>query len=626
MAKNIMLVFLSTVRINKTDFTPEKSYYQSIDGKEIQMTNESAVHYLLQKNINLDRIFIFASKKVRKPIFAGASQTHKDFFLELLAKLSPNTAYTVYEYNEDNTGDENLKSVAEVARLIQDFSKNEEVILHVDLTGGMRHISMIMLELTRLLEYSGLKVGSVLYSNYDSDTKVVNVEELKNVYDLFQLIAGVEEFVNFGSVKALTDKDKGYYTDKKISEPLKKLLVAMENFAEAIKLCHYGQFRKAIENLHNSLRYFEDNLSDDVQDTLITQLIERIRKDYDDLIANLPRDDLEIIRWCLEHDYLQQALTLYTERIPEYLGEKNFIIQSKTEHDKLSQLIDKDDMNRNRFYYLLNVCTSRTDFTGKGLRIYCTDLKDQAVLAIRKRKFNFDAWFNGLNKKLSQGNISITDEPRLRLQLDTLAKVAQMPKELFSDLDSPELDSIRELIDEFHDELADEQVNVFIRAQNFFKRISKLPNDAKSSPLSQQETDIINLLVGESAEKLEQQFGLKNIKKEFREVLRNKIKQSQPKQKALTEFFPDVIFAKDIYDKYPRAHKLYLMIRDGIFSLNNISEEKFLSIMEKYFRIRKERNQSNHAREDFGEFPTAESLREFMREAIKELKETLVDG
>lgn len=402
MAKNILLLFLSDAKTVKRD---DKVIIQSaiFDGEEIKITNESAVRHLLKKKISLDKIFILASKKIRSDIENysddGKPITHLDFFLKRVENILPDTTCETFPYDENISGDENLKSVADMAGKIQSYAaqfKGEEIILHVDLTGGMRHINMMMLDLTRLLEYSGLTVGSLLYSNFGKKT----VEELKNIYDLFQLIAGVEEFVNFGSVKAL----KNYYADKNLSEPLQKLLAAMENFAEAIKLCHYGQFSDAIINLHDAVRDFEPS-SDDVQDILMARLIERIREDYHRLIVNRDLDDLEVIRWCLEKDYLQQALTLYTERIPEYLGEKRLITQRADESGKLRNALGGDVRSDN--FYLLNVYKmddAEFQSLGKLVGSSLGKMQNQYAALIKnipdaiKKNLDYDEWHEQLDK------------------------------------------------------------------------------------------------------------------------------------------------------------------------------------------------------------------------------------
>ena len=397
--KNILLMFLSDVKTRKEGDKVKinETTYTNVDGEKTLTTNESAVRYLI-KTTPLDKIFIFASKKVRDKIafvnrktkesflYFDDNQktwTHLDFSVERFKKFLPGVDddfFDPLDFDETQSDDENLKSVAQMAGRIQDFAAPfdfKNVTLHVDLTGGMRHVNMMMLELTRLLEYSDLKIGKVLYSNYNNETEKGTVEEIQNVYDLFQLIAGVEEFVNFGSVKALTG-EKGYYRGKTLSAPLQKLLDAMENFAAAIKLCHYGQFSAAIKNLHAAVHDFDKQKSDDAEYVLMSRLIGRIRDRYKDLIAFNEKDDLRVIRWCLEHDYIQQALTLCTERIPEYLGEKKVITQTEAEAAKLTELVEND--RRNRYYYLLNVLTSNKDHTDKAFKKFCDAVKSETIV------------------------------------------------------------------------------------------------------------------------------------------------------------------------------------------------------------------------------------------------------
>ena len=556
MAKNILLLFLSDVKIK--DGIVSGATYNNIDGEPALTTNESAVRYLLQRS-PLDKIFIFASKKIREPIAnyrtdEGSEQTHLEFFLERVKKFWSDADWEVYPYDETKGGAENLRSVAEMAGLIQKFAAGDEVTLHVDLTGGMRDVNIMMLDLTRLLEYSGLKIGHILYSDFGKKTVV----ELKNIYDLFQLTAGVEEFVNFGSVKAL----KIYYRDKSVSEPLQKLLDAMENFAEAIKLCHYGQFRDAIINLHDAVNDFDKYTSADVEDILMARLIGRIREDYHNVIINRELDDAQVIRWCLEHDYLQQALTLYTERIPEYLGEK-FIVPSESVDKKISALIKND--RRNYFYYLLNVYTSSTDRTSKGLKFYCNAVKSDTV---GKKDVDVDAWFERLRAKLEPLKNSLSDEQRLRAQLETFNKIRREPQ-ILRELSAAELEPIREIIDKLSAKL--------LAAERDFERKKII-------------------------------FGF----------------VSQLKNEDFTAYFPTVVFAKDAREKYPRAFQVWELLYDKFISVK-IPAEKFLDIMEKYFRIMDERHQSNHARADVGEFATAKELRDFMSKALGEINDALPD-
>lgn len=588
MVKNILLLFLSDVKTRKDgeNIVVSETPYTNVEGEKTQTTNESAIRYLLETT-PLDKIFIFASKKVRGEIayvnrktkerllFRNDDQkiwTHLDFSRERFKKFLPgvdNSFFDVLPFDEDQSDDENLKSVAEMAGRIQKFVAqfgDEEFTLHVDLTGGMRHINMMMLELTRLLEYSGLKIGNVLYSNYDGETAKGTVEEIQNVYDLFQLIAGVEEFVNFGSVKALTG-DNGYYKGKTLSEPMRKLLDAMKTFAESIKLCHYGQFSKAVEDLHDAVNDFNKNAPANVEDILMARLIGRIKKSYHDLIAIREKDDLRVIRWCLNNDYLQQALTLYTERIPEYLGEKKIITQSKEEEKNLLELVGKDDMGRNRWFYLFSDVKPREDLLSKGKKEYCKAVKDAAQKIAAKKPFDFAEWLQTLNDKLKPLNLYCTDDKDLRVQFETLIKIFK-DHTMLRDLGSDKLDPIRSII-------------VALSSKVVVK------------------TD-------------------KNPRR--REVLAYFL-NSYLSEGNITEYFVSNGFMKLMKD-CSHAIKIYELLIENIFSIS-IPTENFLSIADKYYRIKIERNHSNHAHEVRGNFETADELRRFMSDALKEIEDNL---
>ena len=559
MDKNILLLFLSDVKIKKVDdkVVISETDYENVAGEKTQITNESALRYLLQ-NFLIDKIFIFASKKVRANILNvdGKARTHLQFSLERLKKFLPDDdRYFVFEYDEDSTGEENLKSVAKMAGVIQKFvGSDKNVTLHVDLTGGMRHINMMMLELTRLLEYSGLKIGKILYSNYKGAEMPGTVEEVQNIYDLFQLMAGVEEFVNFGSVNALYI----YYKDKKISAPLKKLLDAMKDFADAIKLCHYGQFSAAIINLHDAVKDFKP--TDDVEDVLMATFIARIRKDYANLIFPREKDDLRVIRWCLDNDYLQQALILYTERIPEYLGEKGIIVLSAEQMKNLKRLADRDRLQP--FFYLFSQIKPQGKSLDEGKKIFCKTIKNDTWSAIKAKAFNFDEWLAILNQKLAPLNLYCPDEKEFRTQLETLAAIFKDPK-LLLDLSSPELEPVRKILAALDEEL----------------KSKKWGNER-----------------------------LKIITKFFN-------------NKMVDDDVPDY-FTGSGFMKYPKALKVHELLNEGAFAVS-IPKENFLSIVDKYFRIKDERNHSAHAREDFGEFRTVDRLRDFMQDALEEIKAAL---
>ena len=611
------MLFLSTIRVVKDGdkIKIQETPYNNIEGEPTRTTNESAVRYLIQKVGSISRIFIITSNAVNDDITFkykkndkeekipyldenGNTKTHLDYFKERISQFLPDGEKCEFEdcpYDEKSIGNQNLKSVAEIAGRIQKYAKEcgEEVTLHVDLTGGMRHINMIMLEITRLLEYSGIKIDNLLYSNYDRDNEENNkVEELKNIYDLFQLTAGVEEFVSFGSVKAL----KKYYdrsaSEAELSENLKRLIKAMESFAEEIKLCHYGRFRASIIELHDAVHDFKP-ISDNLQDLLMSQLIERVRKEYSNLLQLRELDDLRVIRWCIKHGYMQQSLTLYTERIPEYIGEHKLVELSEFETKKINKRLSNDDRNfyffllnnykndqkhDGDYFYFQNTKTNIENQIDKLNKKYAKLIKTDAMALIRQKKFDYDSWFKKVKNlagefvsnlkenfkelPIEENIITLENESQLRLQLEFLSKTFcndRKSLELLKAFPSSNLDFMKPILEKMPKE--------FITMEKGFQRRN---------------------MIADYIENIEQKY--------------------------LKYTFP--IFKLNASSTVFRLHD---MIYNEIFKVN-IDEFDFLKIMDKYFRLKKERNQSNHARKDSGEFNTAAQLQDFMVAGIDELE------
>lgn len=353
--KNIMLTLLSALNIPGTE--PNAFDYGELGTCE--MTNESGAKYIARKiqtlsdgKEKLDQIFMFATQTVKDPIlykgrsakypYKGHPITHVAYFKERVRNDIPDIddILQVYDYDENFSVEQGLTPVAEMAKKIQayrdsvlmacretygaDHMPDVEIRLYVDCSGGMRHANMQILDIVRLMQYTGIAVQELVYSNlYDQKNKLGRVENITSVYQYFDLIAGAEEFVRFGSVDAI----QKYYENKKseCSPALKQLIHAMSGFAEEIKLCRYGQFTKAIGSLRQAVQNFDEKAGQSMYDALMLQLKPRIFSDYKALLEPEKLDDITLIRWCLERGYLQQAMTLYTERIPEVLWDNHIV-------------------------------------------------------------------------------------------------------------------------------------------------------------------------------------------------------------------------------------------------------------------------------------------------------------
>ena len=425
----------------------------------------------------------------------------------------------------------------------------------------------MMLVITRLIQYSGVKIGHILYSNFVPGRAENFVEESNEIYNLFDLIAGAEEFVRFGSVDAI----QSYFANREIPQVLKELLGAMNNFAEAIKISRRMEFQKALEGLKTAYEKFSaesENFStvDNIPSlnyNLMQQLKIRITQEYSKLLENPADDYVSIIDWCLEHGYIQQALVLYTESFPYMMIAKHKLLAVNPNlNDELDKCTAKDNMHREKEFLLINefkpsgydkqpIFDAYEKFIGR--------LK-KAVESIRLGKFNpkkfqkdnsFTYWemFGVIESdyetylKLLQDLQKLKDNPEFATDLKTVAEKL------------PTLYSFWDLVPE----------NIF-----------EIPSNGRA-------------------------------KKIFTSIEGTSGKADAFKKKTNTTLIIH--------------HKILL----GIFELH-IDEENFLPIIDRYFIVKSERNDSVHARrlpkELLGgadsEISYAELLKEYMKAGLKE--------
>lgn len=406
MRYHIMLLLLSDVKADGKQ--PERvsmAKYKNVP-EVCGVTNESAVRYLLlpkdgAEQVALDKIFLFATKKVQAPIHIAQPSpdvapgvTHLAYFKERVKGIVPSLLeeefFEVVSYDEDQPISETRRSVLEMAERIMAYAEakkaqGDEVVLHADLTGGLRHAVMLMLAVMRLLQYNGIEIGKVLYSNYPAKI----VEEANDIYSLFDLIAGADEFAQFGSVSAIL-RYFGY--DKEmpekpphISERLHSLLSAMHGFAEEIKVCHYGALSHAVEKLSKALKAFREGREADgadINEGMIAQLRFRVEEEYKEILGE-KIDDVKLLRWCVNHGYWQQALTLFTERVPEILKAREVLQLSPEFAAKVQAKRDKDDKRSEIFYLFADYKDEETKAIGDQVNAFFGKAK-QAYRKIMK--------------------------------------------------------------------------------------------------------------------------------------------------------------------------------------------------------------------------------------------------
>ena len=329
MVKNIVLFIMSLYRDDsiEKEYTDDSNLFKA----NCKHTNETALKYIAwklnQEQQQIDEIYAFISEQVR--------ETSLDKFKELIQdEYYKDKIIDVPLYNNGEMKG-SFKSISEMFDKLQDYKEknpDDTVVIHVDMTGGLRHASMLMLALIRMLKYIGMELGLVLYVNFNT----AKIENASDIMDMFTLLGGAEEFNSFGSVNQIQNYfDK--LNSKKLrtsSSALELLLKRMRDFSEAIKVCtNYKDMTNVLSLLGDALNIYKKTIklkSNELsqQELFFAKLILVIEKTYIDILPknNKPSSVPAIIKWCAKRDFLQAAITFYTEWIPVYLIENKLVI------------------------------------------------------------------------------------------------------------------------------------------------------------------------------------------------------------------------------------------------------------------------------------------------------------
>lgn len=285
MAQKIIL-FLSDYKPNARE-----ELYACPGGAEVigTQTNDAPVKYLLQAYPDIKEILCIVTPEARSAALEP--------FTAMVREAAPKVRVTDVPFEEG----QNFESEV-LGRLLSAVStqKKDEILLET--TGGFRNAVMYLLLTSRALSYSGVRTAGAVYSNF----KAGRVEDVSHLIGLFNLVGGMQELVSFGSVGTL----RAYYSKQERPEPeIEALLTAMERLNEDITLCRTGRLEARMEAFNTAL-----DQASDCADPLMRALLPAFQAKFDKRL-NVPG----LIKWCLNSGMLQQALTIYKERIPNYI-------------------------------------------------------------------------------------------------------------------------------------------------------------------------------------------------------------------------------------------------------------------------------------------------------------------
>ena len=365
--KNVMLLCMSPLKWmfdeNEYSYRFRNGDIGNVHGR---MTNEAPVKSLIEKlkrdyNQRLDRIVMICSEKVTKEtigkdeppkneaqkqlfqtlhdeiLFNGKcifDITHKDYFEWIIKEYAAGVdgCYKEKGIDFEVTHITDFANETDVIKAVTDSASQvmkdyKDVNLYIDFNGGPRNVAVLIMGLSNLMKLRNVTVKEITYMDFENKGKNNNVTSLENMNVLFgvvDLVSGVNEYVSYGRIRILKDYFKSC-DDQRIHI----ILRVLEDFSNNMQLCLTDYVMANKEHVKTDLKSYQANMkTSSSYEIMFSFVAEDILRGCSKLLeGSLP----EMILWCIEKEFIQQALRFYIELIPAYLWDNKLFCPSVTE-------------------------------------------------------------------------------------------------------------------------------------------------------------------------------------------------------------------------------------------------------------------------------------------------------
>lgn len=338
--KYILVTNISTLSKEKTEFTYEVRVDECTK-REIKAyhTNESILRCVselrsVKEHGGIDLIIALVSNKSKTITKNDFGKTAKDYYDNVALEILPDVEI---DHIDIEDGENAPKTMAYILSEICGKIDSDDTV-YIDSAGGMRTITNIVQILTNILRYKGIKNPYTLYANIQNGAYIEDTFEFTR---MSMLAEAFNEFMTTGKADQLQEACKKNIGEK---EPYESLLGAMVDFSDCIRLGNIAALDEIIPRLTKSIQLcLEDSDMDDVAKVIVRQFLPVIERK---LIGDKKNkiDYLRIIEWCLDNMLIQQAVTLFVEKIPVYLFDKK-VISYKGNIDKAKAEYNKQSKN-----------------------------------------------------------------------------------------------------------------------------------------------------------------------------------------------------------------------------------------------------------------------------------------
>lgn len=321
------------------------------------MTNEPGVKSIMNElnknNDELDMVYYVRTETVSKKMnydikgeFYYYTQTHEDFFKEQIENYAKEIQVetpimkSTDPISNSPLANELMDLSVQIARNIIELKKTEakgkDFNLYIESNGGFRDFVLIVAAVLQTLNTEEIHIKKVIGVNYDIGSKEGYILDKTNAYRVYDLYSGIDEFINYGR----SFKIKQYFakSNSQLTSKMKDVLNAITAMSNSFNLCRPEKMMQDTKKLKQAIDIYE---KDKNHSEIFSYLTMKIKDEYQKVFKSFAesKNDIynyealrQMIKYCLKHYLVQQAITLYSECIPETFYTRKVVYPKDLNH------------------------------------------------------------------------------------------------------------------------------------------------------------------------------------------------------------------------------------------------------------------------------------------------------
>ncbi|MDR1643216.1 MAG: hypothetical protein LBT59_26275 [Clostridiales bacterium] len=230
--------------------------------------------------------------------------------------------------------------------------------VYFETTGGLRDVVLLLMTMARLLEYSNRSVKMATYASF----KPNKITDVTYLYRYLDLVSGVNEFMAFGQSKTLNAYYDLFSQDSaaipaspvEFKGNLQQFLQNINNFTDSLSICDTSKVTDDLKEIAKGLTDLGDQKIEGSGPIamLVNNLLPVVRsKPVFSSSADITLMYPVLIRWCADNYMIQQALTLYSEKMVAYANAVLNIPTKSTSDGVTRNQLDSFGGNKDRIIY-----------------------------------------------------------------------------------------------------------------------------------------------------------------------------------------------------------------------------------------------------------------------------------